>query len=216
MEQLIKQTLDTIARLSNSKQIALFNVVDNQNFGILGVLNQGEFISHNREEHINIKNTPFEKILSTQETHTFPGGQVNKLSLPFPTYKETNSTFKCLCLPLLGGENHPVAGIIVVAQKTEISLPPERLQFLKMLTPLIAAILEATEENKRAIQLTIKDFLTNLYTRSYFEMRLQEETKRVKRYGGEFSILRLDINQLRTINNNYGYKEGNRVLQVFS
>lgn len=216
MNPLIKQLLDTLGRLGNSQLVALFNVLDFENCGVFGVLAKGEFISHSRDITFKYENTPLEKLILSGRTATYPGRLLKKLILPFPTYDKTNSTFDCLCLPLLGGEEETVTGVVVLAQKTGTSLPSARLQMLQMLMPMVANIVEITEENERWIQLATKDELTKLYTRPYFEKRLQEELTRTHRHGEYFSILRIDMDHFKQINGTCGYRQGNSVLQEFA
>ncbi len=211
MDRLIRQALETIANLSNRKPIALLSVEDKHNGMVVGGWVKGECILLHTS--IKFKRTPIEKIISTKQAHTYPGTVVE--SLPFPAYKETKSGFSCLCLPLLSG-NSQVKGVVVIAQKRGSPLPADRLQTLNTLIPLIAAVVEASLENERLIQLATRDDLTDLYTRRYFETRLQEEFTRVRRHGGVFSLLMVDIDHFKQINDTCGYKEGNRVLQEVS
>jgi diguanylate cyclase (GGDEF)-like protein len=216
MNSLIKQILETLACLVNSQLVAIFNLVDFENCGVSGVLAKGEFISHSRDITIKFKNTPLEKVILTGQTSTYPGVLLKNLLLPFPTYDKTNSTFECLCIPLLGAEKKVMTGVIVLAQKTGTSLPSARLQMLKMLSPIVVSIVKVTQENEHWIQLATKDELTKLYTRPYFEKRLQEEIIRTQRYGKFLSILRIEINDFKKINEIYGYLQGNKVLQEFA
>ncbi len=216
MNSLIKQVLDTLSRLGNSQLVALFNVLDFENCGVFGVLAKGEFISHNSEIKFKFKQTPLEKVILSGRTSTYPGKIWKKLLLPVPTYEKNNRTFDCLCLPLLGAEEEVVTGVVVIAQKIDTSLPSARLQMLQMLMPMVANIVEVTQENERWIQLATKDELTKLYTRPYFEMRLQEEVTRTRRHGDFFSILRIDMDHFKQINAEYGYRQGNGVLQEFA
>jgi diguanylate cyclase (GGDEF)-like protein len=110
-----------------------------------------------------------------------------------------------------------MAGVVVVTRKTGIPIHPERLQMLKMLAPLIAAIMvEVYTEKEHMIQSVTQDALTDLYTRSYFEIRLQEEVARIHRYGGIFSIFMIDIDHFGKINSTNGYQGGDIVLQEFA
>ncbi|WP_349649213.1 sensor domain-containing diguanylate cyclase [Candidatus Parabeggiatoa sp. HSG14] len=208
MEQLLKQALETIVHLGNDKPVALLSVKDKYDGMVVGGWVKGEFILPSKD--IKFKGTPLEKIITTKEAHTYPGTVME--SLPFPSYKETNSGFTCLCLPLLG-ENKKVKGVAVIAQKRGDPLSSDRLQALSTLTPLIAAVVEASIEAERLIKLATRDGLTELYTRHYFETRLQEEFTRVRRHGGVFSLLMVDVDHFKQINDTCGYKEGNRVLQ---
>ena len=214
MNPLIKQMLETLGRLGNSQLIALFNVLDFEKCGVFGVLAKGEFIAHNLS--FEFENTPLEKVILGGRTATYPGKLLKKLLLPFPTYEKGKSTFDCLCLPLIGAGDEAVTGIVVLALKTGTSLPSTRLQMLQMLMTMVANVVEMTQENERLIQLATQDDLTKLYTRPYFEMRLQDEVTRTSRHGDFFSILRIDMDHFKQINDNYGYRQGNSVLQEFA
>lgn len=215
MKQLIKQAVITLARFGNSKQVVLLKVETINNGIIIGAFLNGEFLFSN--ESIKLNNTPLEKIISTKQTYTYPGTVVK--SIPFPIYQDSRSDFSCVCLPLLNEENQ-VIGIVILTQKIGISLSSERLHVVNLLRPLIAAIIETnvtmTEllaERENLLQLSTIDSLTSLYTRRYFETRLQEEFTKVTRHGGVFSLLLIDIDHFKQINDTCGYKEGNRVLQ---
>lgn len=57
------------------------------------------------------------------------------------------------------------------------------------------------------------DGLTGLYRRYYFENRLREEIIRAKRYGGGFSIVLIDIDYFKKLNDNYGHQSGDQILR---
>ncbi|MDM8565591.1 GGDEF domain-containing protein [Candidatus Halobeggiatoa sp. HSG11] len=207
---LIRQVIETVAQLINSKPTALLSIKDQTKGTIIGGWTKNEFVSYNKE--ISIENTPLEKIIPSKEAHTYPGKVIE--SLPFPTYKDANkkSNFSCLCLPLLSGEEQ-VKGILIIAQNRGSLLPSEQLKTLNTILPLIAAILENNLEHEHLVQIATTDELTNLYTRSYFDTRLQEEFTRVRRHGGVFSLLMIDVDSFKRINDIYGYKEGNKALK---
>jgi diguanylate cyclase (GGDEF)-like protein len=210
MERLIQHALVTIVQLSNSKSITLLKVEDKYRGVVVGGGVKGEIILCGKS--LNWKGTPVEKIISTQEARTYPGTVVE--SLPFPANKETNSGFSCLCLPLLCEEDkNQVKGVLVLAQIRGKPLPSNRLETLNIFLPLLVSILEASSETERLVQLVTKDSLTNLYTRHYFETRLQEEFTRVRRHGGVFSLLMIDVDHFKQVNDTCGYKEGNKLLQ---
>jgi diguanylate cyclase (GGDEF)-like protein len=57
------------------------------------------------------------------------------------------------------------------------------------------------------------DPLTGLHNRRYFMRRLHEETERVKRHGHALSVLLLDLDHFKDVNDTYGHDAGDRVLQ---
>src|SRR5438132_1326709 len=61
--------------------------------------------------------------------------------------------------------------------------------------------------------LAMRDDLTKAYTRRFFESYLDEEIERARRYGSLFSIIFLDLDDLKMVNNFYGHLTGSRTLQ---
>src|SRR5690606_40678017 len=59
----------------------------------------------------------------------------------------------------------------------------------------------------------ITDSLTGLYNRRYFQNELRREIARARRTGSVFSVLILDLDDFKSINDRFGHKEGDRVLQ---
>jgi diguanylate cyclase (GGDEF)-like protein len=63
-----------------------------------------------------------------------------------------------------------------------------------------------------ARRLSITDPLTGLYNRRHFGRRLSEEAKRARRYGHVSSVLCLDVDRLKAINDGFGHKAGDGAL----
>lgn len=60
------------------------------------------------------------------------------------------------------------------------------------------------------------DFLTNLANRRHFMGLAEQEMARTFRYGGSLAVLMLDIDHFKNINDTYGHKAGDIVLQHFA
>lgn len=60
------------------------------------------------------------------------------------------------------------------------------------------------------------DYLTNLSNRRYFMEQAEEELHRAQRYKMPLSLLMLDIDHFKLINDSYGHKTGDQVLQKLS
>jgi diguanylate cyclase (GGDEF)-like protein len=71
--------------------------------------------------------------------------------------------------------------------------------------------LKRVEEELRALSVT--DVLTGVYNRRYFQERLTAELSRVQRHGGALSVIMLDIDHFKRINDRYGHAMGDFVLQ---
>jgi len=62
-------------------------------------------------------------------------------------------------------------------------------------------------------QLAMTDYLTSLYNRRYFMQRGAEEFKRARRNGQPLSLLMLDIDHFKRVNDTYGHEAGDMALQ---
>lgn len=57
-----------------------------------------------------------------------------------------------------------------------------------------------------------RDSLTGLYLRDYFQIKLKENLYYLERYGRIFSILMIDVDDFKDINDKYGHQVGDNVL----
>src|SRR3989338_4658569 len=72
---------------------------------------------------------------------------------------------------------------------------------------------ELTRSNKRLNQLSVKDLHTGLYDHRYFAEIIGSEFYRVKKYGGSLSLIMIDVDYFKSINNMYSHKFGDLVLK---
>jgi diguanylate cyclase (GGDEF)-like protein len=61
--------------------------------------------------------------------------------------------------------------------------------------------------------MTRQDSLTGMHNRRYLDMRLEEEFTRFKRKKQTFSVLMIDIDDFKKINDTYGHQFGDLILQ---
>ena len=71
-------------------------------------------------------------------------------------------------------------------------------------------------ENARLYSLAITDSITKLYLNRYFHLRLEEEVARSRRYNSTISLLMLDIDHFKNVNDTYGHQQGDAVLKGVS
>src|SRR5690606_747852 len=73
------------------------------------------------------------------------------------------------------------------------------------------------EEDQIALgQLAIRDGLTDLYNRREFERLLAEEIHRASRYRHPLSMLLIDIDKFKVINDTIGHRAGDQALRLVS
>jgi diguanylate cyclase (GGDEF)-like protein len=77
----------------------------------------------------------------------------------------------------------------------------------------VAQVLSNIYQLTRSRDLAMRDDLTKAFNRRFFEVYLDEEIERSRRYGSLFSIIFLDLDDLKMVNNFYGHLTGSRTLQ---
>jgi diguanylate cyclase (GGDEF)-like protein len=77
----------------------------------------------------------------------------------------------------------------------------------------VAHVLSNIYQLTRSRDLAMRDDLTKAFNRRFFEAYLDEEIERSRRYGVLFSIIFLDLDDLKMVNSFYGHLTGSRTLQ---
>ncbi len=96
------------------------------------------------------------------------------------------------------------------------------IQPVSFIMPSIAGILFGIlmAKNKRLSNQLIKqasiDILTGAYNRMQFNYFLDAEIDKVNRYGGTFSIIYIDIDHFKEVNDQHGHPVGDAILQAFT
>ena len=107
-----------------------------------------------------------------------------------------------------------VIGAIVVQSYTNPELYSEKdIGLLEFVSSQVATAIERKRTEERIRYLSFHDALTDLYNRAYFEEEL--ERYNFPRYY-PLSIMMVDINGLKVINDTFGHHEGDKLLQHFA
>jgi diguanylate cyclase (GGDEF)-like protein len=80
----------------------------------------------------------------------------------------------------------------------------------------IVSFYEYTNEKcllEKLEKLAALDGLTGIYNRPYFDQYATKEINRINRYGGVISMIYLDIDRFKSINDTYGHPAGDLVLE---
>ncbi|PCJ17099.1 MAG: hypothetical protein COB02_14685 [Candidatus Cloacimonadota bacterium] len=116
-----------------------------------------------------------------------------------------------LAFPLI--LNNRSYGIIFIHKKSFSSI---LLDFDDHFWQTLCQIIVAALENARLYKLATVDGLTGLYVRSFFDVQINKEFARAKRYNGELGYLMSDIDHFKNFNDTYGHAVGDHVLRIVS
>jgi diguanylate cyclase (GGDEF)-like protein len=89
----------------------------------------------------------------------------------------------------------------------------EDAQLLWTLVAVAENLLTREQTNEGLLRFAFTDYLTGLRTRGYFEQQLDLEVKRSDRKGEPFSLLMVDIDHFKTLNDTFGHHIGDQVLR---
>src|SRR6185436_16521368 len=104
-------------------------------------------------------------------------------------------------------------GVIRVPRAGEDAIDPDAGENVTRYLSAVAQVLSNIYQLTRSRDLAMRDDLTKAYNRRFFETHLDEEIERSRRYGTLFSIIFLDLDDLKMVNNLYGHLSGSRTLQ---
>lgn len=101
-----------------------------------------------------------------------------------------------------------------------------RWQLFAIITPILLILLVVIFYNRKLKQahqdlqkvnialsvLSVTDHLTGIYNRQYLDQRLEEEISRVTRYPAPLSLVMMDLDHFKWVNDEYGHLIGDKIL----
>jgi diguanylate cyclase (GGDEF)-like protein len=121
-------------------------------------------------------------------------------------------THSIVCVPLIArGKCH---GVIELINKVEDGrFGEEDLLLLNTLADYTAIAIENAKFFNTVQELTITDDLTGLYNSRFLHSRLEYEVERARRFKYELSMIFLDLDYFKHVNDKYGHLCGSKLLK---
>ncbi|PYV70916.1 MAG: hypothetical protein DMG97_17835, partial [Acidobacteria bacterium] len=114
------------------------------------------------------------------------------------------------CIPIAYGDT--LLGVLNVESKQENAISPEDVLVMNTLADLLATALHNSFVFQKLQTQSITDGLTGIKTRRFFWEALLAEWKRASRSGRPFSVVLVDLDKFKEVNDTLGHLEGDLVL----
>lgn len=108
--------------------------------------------------------------------------------------------------------NGYVLGTIAIVDIKPRHLSHKQRDVLSDLSLLVMTALENRRYSSRLAEMVLTDYLTGIANRAHFDRALQAEMAHARRTGEPFSILCMDLDGFKDINDEYGHPAGDQVL----
>jgi two-component system cell cycle response regulator len=109
-----------------------------------------------------------------------------------------------------------LAGLLVVGGRAVGRMTPETRTFLGQVANQAYTVLENSRLFERVNNLAIRDSLTDLFNHRHIMDLAHHEFERVGRYQDAFSVLMIDVDHFKRINDEHGHDAGDAVLREVS
>ncbi|HEV8663343.1 MAG TPA: sensor domain-containing diguanylate cyclase [Candidatus Methylomirabilis sp.] len=122
------------------------------------------------------------------------------------------TTRTVLCVPLKS--KGKVLGVIELLNKVGGAVFDSRdLQVVRILADYAAIAIENARLYQRAEELAVTDDVTGIHNSRYFHHILERELNRARRYQRPLSVLFIDLDYFKAVNDTHGHQQGSQVLR---
>jgi diguanylate cyclase (GGDEF)-like protein len=119
-------------------------------------------------------------------------------------------TRSILCVPL--SSKGKILGVIQLINVDMSSFGKDQFMLLQALADYAAIAIDNARAVEKIQELTITDDCTGLYNARHLYSTVEAEVYRSTRFGYEFSVLFLDLDRFKQVNDTYGHLIGSRLL----
>ncbi len=119
-----------------------------------------------------------------------------------------------LCVPLVFYGSK--LGVLALESAEPGHFQPEDIQPIEAVADICAAAIQNAHYFEKVQRLAYLDGLTGIYNRRHFEKQIMSELERAERYETHFSVIMVDIDQFKKLNDEFGHILGDEVLRQVS
>lgn len=104
-------------------------------------------------------------------------------------------------------------GVFQASSKTKGAFTKVDIELAEILAGHLNEEIKRIRLEEKLKEQAIRDPLTGLYNRRYFNVTLTKEVERSQRYGHNIAFIMIDVNRFKEINDTYSHQTGDKVLK---
>jgi diguanylate cyclase (GGDEF)-like protein len=158
---------------------------------------------------VELEEAPIPIARAVSEQRTIIADQVSDLGESEIVY---NCALAALCVPLIAGGR--LVGAVQATRKSSDSdaFTQEEARAVELVCSSLATALANAIDYHDATRQTLIDDLTRLYNVRYLYQTLEGEIRRARRYGSAVSVVFMDLDGFKLVNDAYGHRAGSATL----
>lgn len=107
-------------------------------------------------------------------------------------------------------------GLLVLSSREPNFFAHTETQPLESVADIFASAIQNANYVQRVKQLAYLDGLTGIFNRRYFEIRITEEIERARRFSTDLSVIMVDVDKFKSLNDDFGHLLGDEALRQVS
>jgi diguanylate cyclase (GGDEF)-like protein/PAS domain S-box-containing protein len=131
-----------------------------------------------------------------------------------PAVLERDNLWSLCSVPVFARDQ--IKGVICVGSRQQQQAPDEETQLFELIASQIGIAIDNALLYEKTVEMAFTDGLTGLYNRRYLLEEMERELSRANRDDSAFSVISMDIDNLKAVNDRYGHNYGDRLIKEFA
>lgn len=119
-----------------------------------------------------------------------------------------------LSVPMVGGNE--LLGVLNFERPEKANFGPEEIEFFTAVADQVALAVQNARLHEKTVALSMTDPLTGVPNRRFLFTQLEAEVHRAERYEQPLSMLMIDIDHFKLLNDTAGHQAGDAILRLVS
>lgn len=153
-------------------------------------------------------------ICSLYSNNKIRAGQIDR-PLRKKVFPDNPFILSCVLLPLVN-KGRLIGSLHLGAKEIGRYHEEFRYEYLERMSALLAVCIENCMIHENLAHLSSTDMLTKLFNRHSFDLEIEKALQRAERHKQHLSILFLDIDHFKQVNDKHGHPSGDLILKSFA